>query len=53
VEDNDDLVPIFSRQSAMLSKTYGEYFLAELIEAQDENMKCLVAEVSSLVLLID
>ena len=45
VEDNDSLVPIFNQQSDMLSKTYGEYFLAELIEAQDESMKCLVAEV--------
>jgi len=29
----------------MLSMTYGSYFLAELIEAQDDNMHCLVAEV--------
>lgn len=45
VEDNDDLTPIFNRQSDMLKTTYGEYFLAEMIEAQDENMHCLVAEV--------
>lgn len=45
VEDHDDLVPIFNRQSEMLVKTYGDYFLAELIEAQDEDMKCLVTEV--------
>lgn len=45
VEDHDDLVPIFNRQSAMLTETYGDYFLAELIEATDENMKCVVAEV--------
>ena len=48
VEDHDDLVPIFNQQSEMLSQTYGEYFLAELIEAQDDNMKCLVAEVGDL-----
>jgi len=36
----------------MLSKTYGEYFLAELIEAQDENMKCLVAEVGVLLAIL-
>ena len=45
VQDHDDLVPIFNRQSDMLNNTYGDYFLAELIEAQDENMRCLVAEV--------
>jgi hypothetical protein len=45
VEDHDDLTPIFNRQSDMLKMTYGDYFLAELIEAQDENMQCLVAEV--------
>lgn len=45
VEDHDDLTPIFDRHCDMLSKTYGDYFLAELIEAQDENMRCLVTEV--------
>lgn len=29
----------------MLKMTYGDYFLAELIEAQDDHMHCLVAEV--------
>ena len=47
VEDTDDLVPIFNRQSDMLKHTYGDYFLAELIEAQDDHMKCIVAEVST------
>ncbi|OAF64017.1 hypothetical protein A3Q56_08280, partial [Intoshia linei] len=46
VEDNDDLVPIFNKQTNILRKTYGEYFLAELIEAQDNTMKCIVAEVN-------
>ena len=45
VQDHDDLTPIFDRQSDMLSNTYGDFFLAELIEAQDESMQCLVAEV--------
>ncbi|BFZ07341.1 hypothetical protein BsWGS_10380 [Bradybaena similaris] len=45
VEDHDDLTPIFNRQSTMLQDTYGDYFLAELIEAQDADMQCLVAEV--------
>ncbi|XP_064621787.1 cilia- and flagella-associated protein 61-like isoform X2 [Lineus longissimus] len=44
VQDHDDLTPIFNRQSDMLRNTYGDYFLAELIEAQDEDMQCLVAE---------
>ena len=47
MEDHDDLVPIFNRQSEALSETYGDYFLAELIEATDENMKCIVAEVGA------
>ncbi|KAK3093002.1 hypothetical protein FSP39_009876 [Pinctada imbricata] len=45
VEDHDDLTPIFNRQSDMLKMTYGDYFLAELIEAQDDHMQCMVAEV--------
>lgn len=45
VEDHDDLTPIFNRQSDMLKITYGDFFLAELIEAQDDHMHCLVAEV--------
>ncbi len=34
----------------MLKMTYGDYFLAELIESQDENMKCIVAEVWTLLM---
>lgn len=45
MEDNDDLVPIFSSQSDRLEQTYGKFFVSELIEAQDENMQCFVAEV--------
>ncbi|ESO85404.1 hypothetical protein LOTGIDRAFT_107567 [Lottia gigantea] len=44
VEDNDDLTPIFNRQSDMLKSIYGDFFLAELIEAQDDEMQCLVVE---------
>ncbi|XP_033104010.1 cilia- and flagella-associated protein 61-like [Anneissia japonica] len=44
VEDHDDLTPIFNRQSDMLRKSYGDYFLAELIEAQDENHHALIVE---------
>jgi len=46
VEDHDDLMPIFSRQTGVLEDNYGSYFLAELVESQDENMKCIVAEVN-------
>lgn len=45
VEDHDDLTPIFNRQSDVLTSTYGDFFLAELIEAQDEDNKCVVADV--------
>jgi len=48
VQDHDDLTPIFDRQSNMLTNTYGDFFLAELIEAQDESMHCLVSEVRHL-----
>ena len=48
VEDHDDLTPIFNRQTDVLTDSYGAYYLAELIESQDEEMKCIVAEVSEL-----
>ncbi|CAM9474881.1 unnamed protein product, partial [Discosporangium mesarthrocarpum] len=43
VEDHDDLVPIFEAQSDLLSATYGEFFLADMIEMQDEENKALAA----------
>lgn len=45
VEDHDDLMPIFLRYDTILRETYGEYFLAELIEAQDEENHAVVCEV--------
>ncbi|XP_022350074.1 cilia- and flagella-associated protein 61 [Enhydra lutris kenyoni] len=45
VEDHDDLMPIFLRHDMLLKETYGEYFLAELIEAQDEENHAIVCEV--------
>lgn len=53
VEDNDDLVPLLNGQTELLKVAYGDYYVAELIKAQDENMKCLVAEVSLLPQLMD
>ena len=46
-EDFDDLIPIFNSQSEVLKSQYGahDFFLAELIEAQNEHQKCLVAVV--------
>ncbi|EER11229.1 hypothetical protein Pmar_PMAR014530, partial [Perkinsus marinus ATCC 50983] len=43
VEDHDDLVKVFDAQSDVVTDIYGEYFLAELIAAQDESHKSLVA----------
>ena len=44
IEDHDDLVPIFEEQSEMLQDNFGEFFLAEHIEAQDENNRAFVLE---------
>jgi hypothetical protein len=44
VEDHDDLVPVFNRQSAALTEIYGDFFLAELIESQNESNQVVVAE---------
>uniref|UniRef100_A0A2K5TNQ2 Cilia and flagella associated protein 61 n=1 Tax=Macaca fascicularis TaxID=9541 RepID=A0A2K5TNQ2_MACFA len=46
VEDHDDLMPIFMCYDTILKETYGEYFLAELIEAQDEENHAVVCEVA-------
>ena len=45
VEDHDDLVPIFNEQTQVLTQVYGEFYLADLIEAQSEDNKTLVLEV--------
>jgi len=43
VEDHDDLVPVFESQSQALSQSFGEFFLADMIEAQDDENRALVA----------
>ncbi|XP_012512673.1 PREDICTED: cilia- and flagella-associated protein 61 [Propithecus coquereli] len=49
VEDHDDLMPVFMHyDTTVLKETYGEYFLAELIEAQDEENHAVVCEVEGL-----
>lgn len=45
VEDHDNLVAVFNQQSEVITDIYGEYFIAELIEAQNDDNKALVAEV--------
>lgn len=45
VQDNDDLAPLFNQYNEILRQTYGDFFVAELIESQDENNQALVAEV--------
>ncbi|CAB3977510.1 Cilia- and flagella-associated 61, partial [Paramuricea clavata] len=46
VEDHDDLTPIFDEQSDSLINSYGDFFLNDLIEAEDDENKCLVADVN-------
>ncbi|XP_028417535.1 cilia- and flagella-associated protein 61-like [Dendronephthya gigantea] len=46
VEDHDDLIPIFDEQSETLINSYGDFFLNDLIEAEDDENKCLVADVN-------
>ncbi|KAL7690721.1 putative cilia-and flagella-associated protein [Plasmopara halstedii] len=47
VEDHDDVEPILTAQADSVSSAFGEYFLAELINDQDEHNVCLIAEASS------
>lgn len=44
-EDHDDLADVFNNQSETVTEAYGEYFLAELIAAQSDSSKALVAQV--------
>ncbi|KAM6082825.1 cilia- and flagella-associated protein 61 isoform 2-T2 [Chlamydotis macqueenii] len=44
LEDYDDLMPIWTRQSETLKETYTQYFLADLIECQDEENQAVVCE---------
>ncbi|CAF0869342.1 unnamed protein product [Adineta steineri] len=44
VQDNDDLAPLFNQYNEILKQTYGDFFVAELIESQDADNKALVAE---------
>ncbi|NWZ28929.1 CFA61 protein, partial [Asarcornis scutulata] len=44
LEDYNDLMPIWTRQSETLKETYSEYFLADIIEHQDEENQAVVCE---------
>ncbi|KAJ8389365.1 hypothetical protein AAFF_G00120730 [Aldrovandia affinis] len=44
VEDHDDLTHILSEQTKVCCASYGPYFLAELIEAQDDDLHAAVCE---------
>uniref|UniRef100_A0A8C4JX22 Cilia and flagella associated protein 61 n=1 Tax=Dromaius novaehollandiae TaxID=8790 RepID=A0A8C4JX22_DRONO len=44
LEDHDDLMPILTRHSETLKEIYGEYFLADLLETQDEENQAVVGE---------
>lgn len=44
-EDHDDLADVFNSQSETVTEAYGEYFIAELIAAQNPNNRALVAQV--------
>ena len=45
-EDHDDLAAVFNSQSDVVTSTHGEYFIAELIAAQNETSRSLVAQVN-------
>lgn len=53
IEDHDDIAPIFNEMTDTLRTTYGEYFLAELIEAQDETNHAAVCEVGIFAFQVD
>ena len=48
VEDHDDIAPIFDSQSENIAASFGDFFLAELIEQQDENHKVLAGSVDGI-----
>lgn len=45
MEDHDDLLPVLELQSESLSANFGEFYVAQLIESEDERNKSLVAHV--------
>lgn len=45
MNDNDDLVPLFNSYTEVLKATYGDFYVAEMIEAQNAENRCLSSEV--------
>ncbi|CAE7291608.1 CFAP61, partial [Symbiodinium sp. CCMP2456] len=45
VEDHDNLAAVFDAQSEVVTAVYGDFFIAELVEAQNDENRALVAEV--------
>ncbi|KAL3313239.1 DNA ligase (ATP) [Cichlidogyrus casuarinus] len=43
-EDQIDMAPLFNKQSDILRQYYGEYYIAELVEAQNDETKCFALE---------
>ncbi|KAJ0176198.1 hypothetical protein K1T71_008372 [Dendrolimus kikuchii] len=41
-EDNDDIIPIIERHSAMLRQLYGEFYISELISRHPESERVLL-----------
>ena len=46
MNDNDDLVPLFNSYTEVLKATYGDFYVAEMIEAQNAENRCLSSEVT-------
>lgn len=46
MEDHDDLLPVLELQSESLSANFGEFYVAQLIESENERNKSLVAHVN-------
>ncbi|KAM3185959.1 hypothetical protein ACTXT7_005307 [Hymenolepis weldensis] len=46
VKDNDDVTPILNSKNDVLQELYGEFYIAELVAAQNDEMKAFVLESS-------
>ncbi len=44
MNDNDDIAEILNQESLTLRNTYEEFFVAELVQAQNKDMKTIVLE---------
>ena len=44
VNDNDDLIPLLNSYTEVLKSTYGDFYVAEMVEAQNDQNKCIISE---------